>query len=140
MIYVGEKFMIGKKNVTKKTRVSPVKTSKVLAKKVVVAKDKQTRLDIFRAIATETGLRKSQVESVFKTTTQLIHAHLKKRGSGEFIIPMTGVKIKRIRKKPTKAREMVSPLTNQKVLVKAKPSRAAVKIVALQSLKSALEG
>jgi hypothetical protein len=132
--------MLRQKIMTKKTKVSIKATAKIGVKKSSVAKEKQTRLDIFRAIATETGLRKSEVESVFKTTTQLIHAHLKKRGSGEFTIPMTGVKIKRIRKKPTKAREMVSPLTKQKVLVKAKPSRAAVKIVALQSLKSALEG
>jgi lipid A disaccharide synthetase len=128
------------KMMTKKTKTTVKTMAKAVTKKPTVAKEKQTRLDIFRAIATETGLRKSEVESVFKTTTKLIHAHLKKRGSGEFIIPMTGVKIKRIRKKPTKAREMVSPLTNQKVLVKAKPSRPAVKIVALQSLKSALEG
>ncbi|MEY3182178.1 MAG: hypothetical protein RLZ35_163 [Pseudomonadota bacterium] len=132
--------MSRKKILTKKTKATVKTATKALVKKVPAAKEKQTRLDIFRAIATETGLRKSQVESVFKTTTQLIHSHLKKKGSGEFIIPMTGVKIKRIRKKPTKAREMVSPLTNQKVLVKAKPSRAAVKIIALQSLKSALEG
>ena len=132
--------MLRKNTKVKKTKVSVKAAAKVVAKKAPVVKEKQTRLDIFKVIAAETGLRKSQVESVFKSTTQLIHAHLKKRGSGEFIIPMTGVKIKRIRKKATKAREMVSPLTNQKVVVKAKPSRAAVKIVALQSLKSALEG
>lgn len=128
------------KIMTKKNKTSVKKMAKAAVKKAPVAKEKQTRLDIFRAIASETGLRKSEIESVFKTMTQMIHAHLKKRGSGEFTIPMTGVKIKRIRKKPTKAREMVSPLTNQRVLVKAKPSRPAIKIVALQSLKSALEG
>jgi len=126
--------MAAKKSMTKGKKIV-AKT----AKKATVSKERQTRLDILRALAESTALRKTDVESVFQQLKQMIHAHLKKRGSGEFVIPMTGVKIKRVRKKPTKAREMISPLTNKKVYVKAKPSRPGLKIIALQTLKSALE-
>ena len=64
-----------------------------------------------------------------------IEKHLKKRGSGEFIIPKTGIKIRRIKKKATKERQMLSPLTGKEVTIAAKPARLSVKLTALKVLK-----
>lgn len=86
-------------------------------------------------MAEDTGLSKSQVEKVFESMNDLIQGHLQTRGSGEFTIPMTGIKIKRVRKKATKARQMTSPLTNEEVTISAKPARDVVRLSALKVLK-----
>jgi len=64
---------------------------------------------------------------------------MKKRGSGELTIPKTGIKLRRIKKKATKARRMVSPLTSKEVTIAAKPARFAVKLSALKTLKEMIE-
>lgn len=101
-------------------------------------REKQTRIDILRTLADTTGLSKNQIETVFNSLTELIVSHMRKRGSGEFTIPMTGVKIRRIKKKATKSRNMVSPLTGQEVEIPGKPARHAIKISALKVLKGAV--
>jgi hypothetical protein len=101
-------------------------------------REKQTRLEILRSIADSTGLPKIQVESVFLALTNLLQSHMRKRGSGEFTIPMVGIKARRIKKKATKPRTMVSPLTGQEVIIAGKPSRLAVKLTALKPLKLAV--
>lgn len=103
-----------------------------------LGREKQTRVEILRNLADTSGLSKSQVEGLFASLTELIVAHMRKRGSGEFTIPMTGIKIRRIKKKATKSREMVSPLTGQQVVIPGKPARQAVKISALKVLKTAV--
>lgn len=115
-----------------------VKTKKSLGKNLVL-REKQTRIEILQTIADQTNLTRIQVESVFDALTKAIEAHMKKRGSGEFTIPKTGIKLRRIRKKATKARQMTSPLTGQVVTIAAKPARFAVKITALKPLKDMLE-
>ena len=102
-----------------------------------LGKEKQTRIEILQTVAGTTGLSKTQVESVFAVVTELLQNHMKKKGSGEFTIPMTGIKIRRIKKKATKARKMVSPLTGQEVIIPAKPPRSAIKLTALKTLKAA---
>lgn len=116
-----------------------VKRVKKAAQKQSFGKEKQTRVEILRTLSDTTGLPKVQVETVFSALTDLIIAHMKKRGSGEFTIPMTGIKVRRIKKKATKARKMVSPLTGQEVLIAGKPARNAVKISALKVLKAAVK-
>lgn len=118
-----------------------VQSSKKLKKsnpKPNVGKEKQTRIEILRSLADSTGLAKTEVESVFSTLTEMIISHMKKKGSGEFTIPMTGIKVRRVKKKATKARKMVSPLTGQEVTIAGKPARHAVKISALKVLKEAV--
>ena len=114
------------------------KSKKLSSQKQAVGKEKQTRIEILRTIAERADLSKTQVESVFSTLTELIVSHMKKRGSGEFTIPMTGIKVRRVKKKATKARTMVSPLTGQEVVIAGKPARHAVKISALKVLKEAV--
>lgn len=115
-----------------------VKVKKVPAK-VVVQKDKQTRIEILQTLAQQTNLTRVQVESVFDAMNKIIEGHMKKRGSGEFTIPKTGIKLRRIKKKATKARRMVSPLTGQEVTIAAKPARFTVKLSALKTLKEMIE-
>lgn len=115
-----------------------VKKEKVMAK-TVTQKDKQTRVEILQTLAEQTNLTRVQVESLFDAMNKVIAAHMKKRGSGEFTIPKTGIKLRRIKKKATKARKMVSPLTGQEVVIAAKPARYAVKLTALKTLKEMVE-
>lgn len=106
--------------------------------KQTTGREKQTRIEILRSIAESTGLPKVQVESVFSVLAELLHSHVRKRGSGEFTIPMAGIKVRRIKKKATKPRRMLSPLTGQTVEIAGKPSRLAVKLTALKPLKAAV--
>lgn len=103
-----------------------------------LGREKQTRIEILRNISDLTGLSKTQVETVFDSLSELIQSHMRKRGSGEFTIPMAGIKIRRLKKKPTKSRNMVSPLTGQEVYIPGKPARHIVKISPLKVLKTAV--
>ena len=125
---------------TKKSANVSVKVKKVSPKsKMTIYRDKQTRIEILQALAEETHLSKKQVETLFDELNKLIAGHLKKRGSGEFIIPKTGIKIRRIKKKASKARTMFSPLTGKETVIAAKPSRAAVKLTGLKVLQALVE-
>jgi nucleoid DNA-binding protein len=109
------------------------------AAKASVQKDKQTRIEIMQSLADQTNLNRTQIESVFDALNKSIEGHMKKRGSGEFTIPKTGIKLRRVKKKATKARRMISPLTGQEVTIAAKPARFAVKLTALKTLKEMIE-
>lgn len=115
------------------------KATNKAATKVVAHKDKQTRIEILQSLAEQTNLTRVQVESLFDALNNVIEGHMKKRGSGEFTIPKTGIKIRRIKKKATKSRKMVSPLTGQEVTIAAKPARFTVKLSALKTLKEMIE-
>lgn len=128
------------KKSTEKVKVNVrVKKEKAAAKSSAVQKDKQTRVEILQTLAEQTNLTRVQVESLFDAMNKVIAGHMKKRGSGEFTIPKTGIKLRRIKKKPTKARRMVSPLTGQEVVIASKPARYAVKLTALKTLKEMIE-
>jgi nucleoid DNA-binding protein len=112
---------------------------KKVAPKVSVQKEKQTRIEILQSLAEQTNLSRVQVESIFDALNKIIEGHMKKRGSGEITIPKTGIKIRRVKKKATKARKMVSPLTGQEVTIASKPARFSVKLSALKTLKEMIE-
>ena len=114
------------------------KSNKVGNQKQLLGRKKQTRIEILRSIADNTGLAKVQIESVFSALAVLLHAHMEKRGSGEFTVPAMSIKVRRVKKKATKSRTMVSPLTGQEVLIPGKPARMAVKLSALKPLKLAV--
>jgi nucleoid DNA-binding protein len=114
--------------------------TKKVTEKVKVIAEKQTRSEIYQAIAEETELKRSQVEAVFSSLSKLVKSHMKKRGSGEVMIPQLGLKLKRVRRNPTKKRKMVSPLTGMEVVIPAKPARDDIKAVALKTLKEAVFG
>lgn len=106
--------------------------------KQIIGREKQTRIEILRSIADITGLSRVEVESVFSALSTLLHAHMGKRGSGEFTVPVTGIKVRRVKKKATKTRTMVSPLTGQEARILGKPARMAIKLTALQPLKQSV--
>lgn len=111
-----------------------------LSLKVKAMKDKQTRVEILQHISDATGLKRVEVEAVFTEMAKLVKAHMKKQGSGEIMIPKLGLKIRKVRRKPTKKRVMVSPLTGMEVTIMPKPARDDIKLVALKGLKESLLG
>ncbi len=124
------------KKATKKVKKVDTKTSmKKTLEKVKAIKEKQSRVEILQDIADNTGLKRVDVEGVFTELAKLVRAHLRKQGSGEIMVPKLGIKIKKIRRKATKKRKMVSPLTGNEVEIAAKPARDDVKLIALKTLK-----
>ncbi len=120
-------------------------TKKTAAKKAPAPKrlpaigKKQTKSEVINAIAEETGLSKKQVASVFSSLGDLITRHIKKRGSGEFTIPDTGVKIRRVKKPARKSRMGRNPATGEPMKIPAKPATTTVKVVALKALKDVVK-
>ncbi len=135
-----------KKVVTKKTATTRKKAAskKVVAKKRAAVKKlkaipaKQTKIQITAAIAEETQLSRKQVAAVFESLSTLITRHMQRRGSGEFTIPETGVKIRRVRKPARKARMGRNPATGESIKIAAKPASTVIKVSALKALKDKL--
>lgn len=99
---------------------------------------KQTKTQILSTIAEETGLTKKNVTDVFAILGQLVEGHMKRRGSGEFTIPETGVKIRRVKKPARKARMGRNPATGEEMKIAAKPAQTVVKVTALKALKDTI--
>lgn len=125
------------------------KAAKKTAKKKVAAKaaapaplkaigTKQTKTQIIAAIADDTGLTKKDVASVMSSLGTLVARHMKKRGSGEFAIPETGVKVRRVKKPARKARMGRNPATGEPMKIAAKPASTVVKVTALKALKDTI--
>ena len=120
------------KKTTKKTAV------KAAPKKLTAIAKPQTKNEILSAIAVDTGLTKKQVSEVFSSLSDLITRHIKKRGSGEFSIPDTGIKIRRAKKPARKARMGRNPATGEEMTIPARPACNAVKIIPLKALRDVL--
>lgn len=118
------------KKVAPKTKAKP---------KTNTQKDKQSRIEIMQTLAEKTNMTRVQIENVFDELNSVIASHMAKRGSGEIIIPKTGIKLRRVKKKASKARQMVSPLTGKEVTIAAKPARNGVRLSALKPLKEMVE-
>lgn len=126
-----------KKSVSKKSaRAKAVKSSATTKLKSI--SEKQTRIDILRTIAEETGLTAKQVKDVFQTASSMAKRHIMKRGSGEFSIPEMAIKITRKTRPATKKRMGRNPRTGESVMIAARPKREVIKIRALKGLKEAL--
>jgi nucleoid DNA-binding protein len=152
--------MAVKKKVVKKTSVkkAPATKKKVVAKKAAVTKKRavakkapaaapaklksivtrQTKTQILQTIAEETELTRKQVAAVFDSLGNLIQRHMQRRGSGEFSIPETGVKIRRVRKPARKSRMGRNPATGESIKIPAKPASTVIKVAALKALKDTL--
>lgn len=120
-----------------KKKVSAAKP--VVTKKINPVKDKQTKSQIIGAIAEDAGVEKKTVKAVFESLDRLAQAHLMSRGSGELTIPEIGVKLRRVKKKATKARKGRNPFTGEEITIKAKPARNVVRVTALKKLKELAE-
>ena len=127
-----------KKTIKKAKKIDTKLSMRKTLEKVKARKEKQSRVEILQEIADQAQLKRVDVEAVFTEMAKLIRAHLRKQGSGEIMIPKLGVKIRKIRRKATKKRKMVSPLTGNEVEIAAKPARDDVKLVALKTLKESV--
>lgn len=138
-----------KKAVTKKAaaKKAPAAKKKVAAKKKAAAApaarmksitNRQTKTQVLQEIADETGLSRKQVADVFTSLGGLIQRHMQRRGSGEFSIPESGVKIRRVRKPARKSRMGRNPATGEEIKIAAKPASTVIKVLALKALKDTL--
>lgn len=124
-----KKKAAAKKKVAKKAAAAPA---------VKAITTKQTKTQIIAAISEATELPKKDVVAVFTSLGQMIEGHMKKRGSGEFTIPDTGVKIRRVRKPARKARMGRNPATGEAMKIAAKPASTVVRVSALKALKDTI--
>ena len=127
---VKKKVATAKKVVATKKAAVPAKPKSIITR--------QTKTQILQAIADETNLSRKQVGDVFTSLGSLVQRHMQRRGSGEFSIPDTGVKIRRVRKPARKARMGRNPATGEAIKIAAKPASTVIKVVALKALKDTL--
>lgn len=93
-----------------------------------------TKSETYLALSEKTGLTRKQVAAVFDALTEVVRHNLGKKGPGIFTVPGL-LKLKRVNKPATKAREGINPFTKQMMMFKAKPARSVVKAVPLKNLK-----
>jgi nucleoid DNA-binding protein len=105
-----------------------------MASKITPIKDKLTKTQILDQIAGSTELSRKQVSAVLDSLSDVIEAHLGKKGAGEFVLPGL-LKITTVRKPATKARKGISPFTGEETVFKAKPASTSVKVRPLKKLK-----
>ena len=126
--------MAVKKKASKKTAAKKA----AAAPKLKSIGTRQTKSQIIQEIVDNTGLAKKDVAAVFANLGELIQRHMQKRGSGEFQIPDTGVKIRRVKKPARKARMGRNPATGEEIKIAAKPAHTVVKVLALKALKETI--
>ena len=127
---------VKKKAASKKAAKAKSTTSAASAVKAITAK--QTKTQIITALAESTELPKKDVALVFAKLGEMIEGHMKRRGSGEFTIPDTGVKIRRVKKPARKARMGRNPATGEPMKIAAKPASTVVRVSALKALKDTI--
>ena len=101
----------------------------------IQAKKAMSKTEILMALASSTGLTKQQVAGVFEELAKLIGANLADNGPGVFAVPDL-LQIKVARKPAVAEHEGINPFTKEPMLIKAKPAKNVVKLVALKGLKS----
>lgn len=124
--------------VKKKTAKKTVAKKAAAAPAVKAITTKQTKTQIIAAISEATELSKKDVAGVFAKLGELVEAHMKRRGSGEFTIPDTGVKIRRVKKPARKSRMGRNPATGEAIKIAAKPASTVVRVSALKALKDTI--
>jgi nucleoid DNA-binding protein len=130
-----ESRMAVKKKAAKKAAATKAPSAAPAVKAITA---KQTKTQIIAAIAESTNLSKKDVGAVFSSLGQMIESHMKRRGSGEFTIPDTGVKIRRVKKPARKARMGRNPATGEAMKIAAKPASTVVRVTALKALKDTI--
>jgi nucleoid DNA-binding protein len=93
-----------------------------------------TKTAVFQALAEKTGRSRKEVANMFDALSEYIKGQLGKKGPGVFTIPGL-LKIKRVEKKATPARQGKNPRTGEPMTIPAKPKRTVVKALALKGLK-----
>jgi nucleoid DNA-binding protein len=99
------------------------------------AKKPMNKTEILAALSEVTGLSKQQVGGLFDELAKLIGKNLGNDGPGTFVIPGL-LQIKVVRKPATEEHKGINPFTKQEMIIKAKPAKNVVKVVALKGLKA----
>lgn len=86
----------------------------------------------------ETGLSRKEVRSVIDDLKDIIEAHIKPCGAGEFTYPGL-MKIKRYDKPSTKECPGRNPFTGESITIKAKPKSKGVRVRPLSGLKKMVD-
>ncbi len=119
-------------------RATSSSKSVAIAKPLKAIGEKQSKAQIMLSIAEDTGLSKKDVFAVLSSLSAHARRHLMKRGSGEFVIPVVAVKLKRAVRPAAKARKGRNPFTGEEIMIKAKPATVRVKAMPLKALKEAV--
>ena len=98
------------------------------------AKKPLNKTEILAALAETSGLTKQQVVAVLDALTGLIGTNLGADGPGAIMIPDL-LQIKVVRKPATAEHQGINPFTKEPMVIKAKPAKNTVKLVALKRLK-----
>jgi nucleoid DNA-binding protein len=96
-----------------------------------------TKAEIYGTLSEKSGLTKKQVASLFDAINELVITHLGKKGPGTVIIPGL-LKLKKVSKPATKAKQGINPFTKEPMTIKAKPARNVIKAQPLKALKDAV--
>ena len=97
----------------------------------IQAKKAMSKTEILSALANSTGLTKQQVAGLFEELSKLIGANLADSGPGVFAIPGSPAN----QGGPQAGgggTQGINPFTKQPMVIKAKPAKNVVKLVALR--------
>jgi nucleoid DNA-binding protein len=97
-----------------------------------------TKSKVFEEIASRADLSKKQVAGVFDALNDYIQSELGKKGPGLFTIPGL-LKIKRVEKPATKARQGINPFTKAPTTFAAKPASKSVRARPIKAIKDAMQ-
>ena len=97
-------------------------------------KKPMNKTEILIALSEATGLTKQQVSTLFDELSKLIGKNLGNDGPGTFAIPGL-LQIKVVRKPATEEHMGINPFTKTEMVIKAKPAKNVVKVIALKGLK-----
>ena len=117
-----------KKKESKKT------TKPDVAKKIKAIKNAYSKAQLMTAISETTELPKKKVVDVFNALGDIMEAHLKKNGAGNFTLPGVAKFVTK-RMPAKKARKGINPFNGEEIMIKAKPAKNVVKIRPLKKLK-----
>jgi len=135
---VAKKKVVKKAAAKKVVKKTVVKKAAAAAPAVKAITTKMTKTQIIAALAEKTDLTKKDVAGLFSALGDMIESHMKRRGSGEFTIPDTGVKIRRVKKPARKSRMGRNPATGEEMKIAAKPASTVVRVTALKALKDTI--
>jgi len=128
----------GTKAASAKAAAAKKPAKKKTGPKLKAITEAMTKSEVIAEIAELATLSKKDVGTVFEKLGELIERNMMKRGAGEFTIPDAGVKIRRIRKGPSKERNGHNPYSGEPMVIPAKKARNVVKTSPLKFLKDAV--
>lgn len=101
-------------------------------------KERQNKDQLISAIAEDTDLTGKVVRAVLHSLAEHGKRHLNEDGSGEFVIPDLGIKLKRNLRPASKERTGRNPVTGEQITIPGKPARHVVRASVMKSLHESL--